>query len=82
MFLLLVNMFNGILALTMIVTPVLLSVMVEPRVDHVHFGIVLVVSLGISFSTPPLGKICALVLVSPMSQSNVFGYTRYLRSDP
>ena len=38
------------------VTPVLLPVMVELGVDPVHFGIVLVVSLGIGFSTPPLGE--------------------------
>jgi C4-dicarboxylate transporter DctM subunit len=49
-------MFIEILATIMIVTPVLLPVMVELGVDPVHFGIVLVVSLGIGFSTPPLGE--------------------------
>ena len=55
-FLLIVGMFIEILATIMIVTPVLLPVMVELGVDPVHFGIVLVVSLGIGFSTPPLGE--------------------------
>lgn len=55
-FLLIVGMFIEILATIMIVTPVLLPVMVELGVDPVQFGIVLVVSLGIGFSTPPLGE--------------------------
>ncbi|MBB3190955.1 TRAP transporter large permease [Halomonas cerina] len=55
-FLLIVGMFIEILATIMIVTPVLLPVMVELGVDPIHFGIVLVVSLGIGFSTPPLGE--------------------------
>lgn len=40
----------------MVVTPVLLPVKASLGVDPVHFGIVLVVSLGIGFSTPPLGE--------------------------
>ncbi len=56
LFLLMVGMFIEILAVIMIVTPVLLPVMVELGVDPIHFGIVLVVSLGIGFSTPPLGE--------------------------
>lgn len=55
-FLLIVGMFIEILATIMIVTPVLLPVMVELGVDPIHFGIVLVVGLGIGFSTPPLGE--------------------------
>ncbi|MAY72630.1 MAG: C4-dicarboxylate ABC transporter permease [Halomonas sp.] len=55
-FLLIAGMFIDILAVIMIVTPVLLPVMVQFGVDPVHFGIVLVVSLGIGFSTPPLGE--------------------------
>ncbi|PXY00152.1 TRAP transporter large permease [Halomonas sp. LBP4] len=55
-FLLVVGMFIEILATIMIVTPVLLPVMAALGVDPIHFGIVLVVSLGIGFSTPPLGE--------------------------
>nr|WP_297459487.1 TRAP transporter large permease [uncultured Halomonas sp.] len=55
-FLLIVGMFMEILATIMIVTPVLLPVMMALGVDPVHFGIVLVVSMGIGFSTPPLGE--------------------------
>lgn len=56
LFLLFVGMFMETLAAIMILTPVLLPVTYSLGIDPVHFGIVLVCSLSIGFSTPPLGE--------------------------
>lgn len=55
-FLLFVGMFMETLAAIMILTPVLLPVTYTLGIDPVHFGIVMVCSLSIGFSTPPLGE--------------------------
>ncbi|WP_372880410.1 TRAP transporter large permease [Psychromonas sp.] len=55
-FLLFVGMFMETLAAIMILTPVLLPVAYTLGIDPVHFGIVMVCSLSIGFSTPPLGE--------------------------
>lgn len=55
-FLLFVGMFMETLAAIMILTPVLLPVAYSLGIDPVHFGIVMVCSLSIGFSTPPLGE--------------------------
>ena len=55
-FLLFVGMFMETLAAIMILTPVLLPVTYNLGIDPVHFGIVMVCSLSIGFSTPPLGE--------------------------
>ncbi|NRA54609.1 MAG: TRAP transporter large permease [Gammaproteobacteria bacterium] len=55
-FLLFVGMFMETLAAIMILTPVLLPVTYSLGIDPVHFGIVMVCSLSIGFSTPPLGE--------------------------
>lgn len=54
--LLFVGMFMETLAAIMILTPVLLPVAYSLGIDPVHFGIVMVCSLSIGFSTPPLGE--------------------------
>ena len=54
--LLFVGMFMETLAAIMILTPVLLPVTYNLGIDPVHFGIVMVCSLSIGFSTPPLGE--------------------------
>ena len=55
-FLLFVGMFMETLAAIMILTPVLLPVTYNLGIDPIHFGIVMVCSLSIGFSTPPLGE--------------------------
>jgi C4-dicarboxylate transporter DctM subunit len=55
-FLLFVGMFMETLAAIMILTPVLLPITYSLGIDPVHFGIVMVCSLSIGFSTPPLGE--------------------------
>jgi TRAP-type C4-dicarboxylate transport system permease large subunit len=41
--------------LIVIITPILLPVMVGLGMDPVHFGIVLLLNLGIGLCTPPVG---------------------------
>ncbi len=55
-FLLVVGMFMETLAAILILTPVLLPVSYNLGIDPTHFGIVMVCSLSIGFSTPPLGE--------------------------
>ncbi|MBN3563105.1 TRAP transporter large permease [Aliamphritea spongicola] len=55
-FLLFVGMFMETLAAIMILTPVLLPVTYNLGIDPIHFGIIMVCSLSIGFSTPPLGE--------------------------
>ncbi|MCV6587740.1 MAG: TRAP transporter large permease [Marinobacterium sp.] len=55
-FLLFVGMFMETLAAIMILTPVLLPITYSLGIDPIHFGIVMVCSLSIGFSTPPLGE--------------------------
>ena len=54
--LLFVGMFMETLAAIMILTPVLLPVSYTLGIDPVHFGVVLVCTLSVGFSTPPLGE--------------------------
>ncbi len=55
-FLLIVGMFMETLAAILILTPVLLPVAYTLGIDPTHFGIVMVCTLSIGFSTPPLGE--------------------------
>jgi len=55
-FLLVVGMFMETLAAILILTPVLLPVAYSLGIDPTHFGIVMVCTLSIGFSTPPLGE--------------------------
>ncbi len=55
-FLLIDGMFMETLAAILILTPVLLPVAYTLGIDPTHFGIVMVCTLSIGFSTPPLGE--------------------------
>ncbi len=55
-FLLFVGMFMETLATILILTPVLLPITYSLGIDPLHFGVVMVCSLGIGFQTPPLGE--------------------------
>ncbi len=55
-FLLFVGMFMETLAAILILVPVMLPVAYSVGIDPVHFGVVLVATLGIGFQTPPLGE--------------------------
>ncbi len=55
-FLLLVGMFMETLSTILILVPVMLPVAYSVGIDPVHFGVVMVCTLGIGFQTPPLGE--------------------------
>jgi len=55
-FLLFVGMFMETLATILILVPVMLPVAYSMGIDPVHFGVVMVCTLGIGFQTPPLGE--------------------------
>ncbi|MFV0347738.1 MAG: TRAP transporter large permease [Halodesulfovibrio sp.] len=50
------GMFMETLAIILLVTPVLLPVMTAYGVDPIHFGVILICSVSVGFSTPPLGE--------------------------
>ncbi len=56
MFLLFVGMFMETLATILILVPVMLPVAYSMGIDPIHFGVVMVCTLGIGFQTPPLGE--------------------------
>lgn len=56
LFLLFVGMFMETLATILILVPVMLPVAYSMGIDPVHFGVVMVCTLGIGFQTPPLGE--------------------------
>lgn len=56
LFLLFVGMFMETLATILILVPVMLPVAYSVGIDPVHFGVVMVCTLGIGFQTPPLGE--------------------------
>jgi len=55
-FLLFVGMFMETLAAILILVPVMLPVAYSMGIDPIHFGVVMVATLGIGFQTPPLGE--------------------------
>ena len=55
-FLLFVGMFMETLAAILILVPVMLPVAYSVGIDPIHFGVVLICTLGIGFQTPPLGE--------------------------
>lgn len=55
-FLLFVGMFMETLATILILVPVMLPVAYSMGIDPIHFGVVMVCTLGIGFQTPPLGE--------------------------
>jgi TRAP-type C4-dicarboxylate transport system permease large subunit len=44
-------------ALLLILTPILLPVVTAVGVDPVHFGMIMIVNLGIGLITPPVGSV-------------------------
>ncbi|WP_420587489.1 TRAP transporter large permease [Ruegeria sp.] len=56
LFLLFVGMFMETLATILILVPVMLPVAYSMGIDPIHFGVVMVCTLGIGFQTPPLGE--------------------------
>ncbi|MDA7964397.1 TRAP transporter large permease [Ruegeria sp.] len=56
LFLLFVGMFMETLATILILVPVMLPVAYSVGIDPIHFGVVMVCTLGIGFQTPPLGE--------------------------
>jgi len=56
LFLLFVGMVMETLATILILVPVMLPVAYSMGIDPIHFGVVMVCTLGIGFQTPPLGE--------------------------
>ena len=56
LFLLFVGMFMETLATILILVPVMLPVAYSMGIDPIHFGVVMVCTLGVGFQTPPLGE--------------------------
>ena len=54
--LLFVGMFMETLATILILVPVMLPVAYNVGIDPIHFGVVMICTLGIGFQTPPLGE--------------------------
>jgi TRAP-type C4-dicarboxylate transport system permease large subunit len=55
--LLLLGTFMDMSPLIVITTPILLPVVMEVGVDPVHFGIIMMLNLGIGLVTPPVGSV-------------------------
>lgn len=55
-FLLFVGMFMETLAAILILLPVMLPVAYSVGIDPIHFGVVMICTLGVGFQTPPLGE--------------------------
>lgn len=55
-FLLFVGMFMETLATILILVPVMLPVAYSVGIDPIHFGVVMICTLGVGFQTPPLGE--------------------------
>jgi tripartite ATP-independent transporter DctM subunit len=55
--LLLLGTLMDMAALLLILTPILLPVVVSVGVDPVHFGMIMIVNLGIGLITPPVGSV-------------------------
>lgn len=56
LFLLFVGMFMETLATILILVPVMLPVAYSMGIDPIHFGVVMICTLGVGFQTPPLGE--------------------------
>ena len=67
--LLVLGAFIDMATLIVIMTPILLPVVVKVGVDPVHFGVIMMLSLGIGLVTPPVGAVlflgCAVGKVPP-----------------
>ena len=67
--LLILGAFIDMATLIVIMTPILLPVAVKVGIDPVHFGVVMMLSLGIGLVTPPVGAVlflgCAVGRIPP-----------------
>ncbi len=57
LFLLILGTFMNMVSIILIVTPILLPVVTEIGMDPVHFGVMLIMNLGIGLLTPPVGNV-------------------------
>ncbi len=64
--LLILGMICDMAPIILITTPVFLPVVTALGMDPVHFGIVMMLNLGIGLTTPPVG--CALFVVSSIGK--------------
>ncbi len=68
--LLVLGMFMDMAPLILICTPILLPVIKSIGVDPVHFGIIIMLNLGIGLVTPPVGTtLCSSAAPSARSRS-------------
>lgn len=75
-FLLLMGMFLDLTPAVLIFTPIFLPIATSLGMNPVHFGIMLVLNLGIGSVTPPVGS-CLFVGCS-VGKVNIEGVTRYI----
>ncbi|MFD1861508.1 TRAP transporter large permease [Planococcus chinensis] len=54
--LLILGMFMDMASLILIMTPILLPIVVQVGVDPVHFGVIMILALGVGLVTPPVGS--------------------------
>lgn len=57
LFLLILGTFMNMVSIILIVTPILLPVVTGIGMDPVHFGVMLIMNLGIGLLTPPVGNV-------------------------
>ena len=50
------GMFMETTVITLIVTPILIPIITQYGIDPVHFGVIMIVNLGIGLITPPVGS--------------------------
>ena len=67
-------LFRSMAPLILILTPILLPVVTELGVHPVHFGMIMMVNLGIGLITPPVGSV--LFVASAVSNQKMEAVTR------
>jgi len=73
--LLLIGMVIDIIPALIILAPILLDVVTPFGLDPVHFGVIMVVNLGIGFITPPYGSTLFIAsAISKVPVERMFGY--------
>lgn len=55
--LLLLGMFMNMVSIILIMTPILLPIATSIGIDPVHFGVIMILNLGIGIITPPVGNV-------------------------
>jgi tripartite ATP-independent transporter DctM subunit len=54
--LLILGMFMDMASLILIMTPILLPIVTQVGVDPIHFGVIMMLALGVGLVTPPVGS--------------------------